>query len=141
MASILPCLPRNLTHLNLCLEGDYRREAVSPSFVRKVQQKTHFCVDMAKSIPTLEHLTYTGRVCHFFFDVAAKLSSARTTRLKTIDLVVKNCCRPNFQWNDGSGITDLAFIQAFEALVTSGVKSLKVLAKLEFLRIRFIDLG
>ncbi|RFU24323.1 hypothetical protein B7463_g12011, partial [Scytalidium lignicola] len=140
MATVLPCLPLNLTNLNICLEGDYRREAVSPSFVRKIQQKTHFCVDMAKSIPTLEHLTYTGRVCHYFFDVAAKLSSVRTTRLKTVDLVVKNCCRPSFQWNDGSGITDLAFIQAFETLVTAGVKSLNVLAKLEFLRIRFIDL-
>ncbi|KAH8816475.1 hypothetical protein F5884DRAFT_668023 [Xylogone sp. PMI_703] len=140
MATILPCLPLNLTHLNICLEGDYRREAVSPSFVRKIQQKTHFCVDMAKSIPTLEHLTYTGRVCHSFFDFASKLSSVRTTRLKTVDLVVKNCCRPNFQWNDGSGITDLAFIQAFEALVTAGVKSLNTLAKVEFLRIRFIDL-
>ncbi|EHK96802.1 hypothetical protein M7I_7469 [Glarea lozoyensis 74030] len=34
----------------------------------------------------------------------------------------------------------MAFIQAFEALVISAVKSLDKLAAMEFLRIRFIDL-
>lgn len=141
MATILPHLPQNLTHLNICLEGDYRRESMCPSFFRKVGQQTHFCVQMARSVPTLEHLVYTGRVCHSFFDVAAQISNSRTTRLKSIDLVVKNCCRPSVQWNDGSGITDIAFIAAFESLVASGVRSLDRLAALEFLRIRFIDLG
>jgi hypothetical protein len=141
MAAILPSLPQNLTHLNICLEADYRREAVSPLFFKKVGLKTHFCIEMAKSIPTLEHLVYTGRVCHSFFDNAAKLSSARESRLKSVDLIVKNICRPTFLWNDGSGITDMAFILAFESLVLSGVKSLDRLAALEFLRIRFIDLG
>ena len=96
---------------------------------------------MAKAIPTLEHLVYTGRVCHSFFDHASKLSSARESRLKSVDLIIKNICRPTFLWNDGSGITDMAFILAFESLVLSGVKSLDRLAALEFLRIRFIDLG
>lgn len=141
MSTILPQLPRHLTHLNICLEGDYRREAMCPAFFRKVSQQTHFCTEMAKAIPTLEHLSYTGRVCHSFFDVAARLSNSRTSRLKSVDLVVKNCCRPTFQWNDGSGITDIAFINAFENLVTSGVRALDRLAALEFLRIRFIDLG
>jgi hypothetical protein len=141
MAAILPSLPQNLTHLNICLEADYRREAVSPLFFKKVGLKTHFCLEMAKAIPTLEHLVYTGRVCHSFFDNAAKLSSARESRLKSVDLIIKNICRPTFLWNDGSGITDMAFILAFESLVLSGVKSLDRLAALEFLRIRFIDLG
>ncbi|KAG9237436.1 hypothetical protein BJ875DRAFT_152472 [Amylocarpus encephaloides] len=140
MAAILPHLPRNLTHLNLCLENDYRREAVSPLFVRKVGLRTHFCLELAKAIPTLEHLAFTGRICKCFFDDAAKLSSARTSRMKSIDLIVKNVCRPTHVWNDGTGITDMAFIQAFEALVVSSVKSLDKLAALEFLRIRFIDL-
>jgi hypothetical protein len=35
----------------------------------------------------------------------------------------------------------MAFILAFEALVLSGVKSLDRLSALDFLRIRFIDLG
>ncbi len=141
MATILPKLPQNLTHLNICLEADYRREAVSPLFFKKVSMKTHFCVEMAKAIPTLEHLAYTGRVCHAFFDTAARLSNARDSRLKSIDLVVKNVCRPTFLWNDGSGITDIAFIMAFEGLVVSGIKALGKLAALEFLRIRFLDLG
>ncbi|KAG4436875.1 hypothetical protein IFR05_007638 [Cadophora sp. M221] len=140
MATILPKLPQNLTHLNVCLEADYRREAVSPMFFKKVAGITHFCAEMAKGIPTLEHLSYTGRICWSFFDQAAKLSNPRTSRLKSVDIVVKNVCRPLGVWNDGSGITDAAFITAFERLVTSGVRSLDRLAALEFLRIRFLDL-
>ncbi|CAL3970415.1 unnamed protein product [Diplocarpon coronariae] len=140
MATILPKLPQNLTHLNVCLEADYRREAVSPLFFKKVGGITHFCVEMAKSIPTLEHLSYTGRVCRSFFDQGAKLSSSRRSRLKSVDLVVKNVCRPTVVWNDGSGITDGGFIAAFEALVVAGVRSLERLAALQFLRIRFLDL-
>lgn len=140
MATILPRLPQNLTHLNICLEADYRREAVSPLFFKKVGLKAHLCLEMAKAMPTLEHLVYTGRVCHSFFDHAARLSSARESRLKSVDLIVKNICRPTFLWNDGSGITDMAFILAFESLVLSGVKALNKLAALDFLRIRFIDL-
>ncbi|KAE8449506.1 hypothetical protein EG329_008115 [Mollisiaceae sp. DMI_Dod_QoI] len=111
MATILPKLPRHLTHLNICLEADYRREIICPDFFKKVGTHTHFCVEMAKAVPTLEHLAYTGRICHSFFDEAAKLSNAH-----------------------------LAFIMAFETLVISGVKALDKLAALEFLRIRFIDL-
>jgi hypothetical protein len=141
MAAILPNLGRNLTHLNLVMENDYRREAASPMFVKKVAARTHFCIEMAKAIPTLEHLAFTGRLCKCFFDHAAKLSDARTSRMRSVDLIVKNICRPTYVWNDGTGITDMPFIQAFEALVLSAVKSLDKMAALEFLRIRFIDLG
>ncbi|KUJ18758.1 uncharacterized protein LY89DRAFT_582210 [Mollisia scopiformis] len=140
MATILPKLPRHLIHLNICLEADYRREIICPDFFKKVGTHAHYCVEMAKAIPTLEHLAYTGRVCHAFFEEAAKLTNARESRLKSIDLIVKNCCRPTFLWNNGSGITDMAFIMAFESLVVSGVKALDKLVALEFLRIRFIDL-
>ncbi|KAF4636498.1 hypothetical protein G7Y89_g1601 [Cudoniella acicularis] len=142
MAATLPHIPLNLTHLNICLENDYRREAVSPTFVRKIGQKeVHFCTELAKAIPTLEHVAFTGRICRCFFDDAAKLSNPRTSRLKSIDLIVKNVCRPAFVWNDGTGITDMQFIVAFEQLVLGAVKSLDKLAALEVLRIRFIDLG
>ncbi|RDL33604.1 Uncharacterized protein BP5553_07972 [Venustampulla echinocandica] len=140
MAATLPNIPQHLTHLNLCLENDYRREAVSPLFVKKVGIKTHFCAELAKAIPTLEHLAFTGRICRCFFDDTAKLSNPRTSRLKSIDFIVKNICRPTFVWNDGTGITDLPFIQAFESLVLAGIRSLDKLPALEFLRIRFIDL-
>lgn len=140
MATILPKLPLHLTNLNICMEADYRRESMAPLFVNKVTAKTHFCVEMAKAIPTLEHLSFTGRVCSAFFDTAARLSVPRDSRLKSIDLIVKNCCRPT-SWNSGSGVSDMAFILAFEALVVAAVKSLNRLAALQFLRIRFIDLG
>lgn len=141
IAQITPRIPQNITHLNLCLENDYRRETASPAFFKKVALQTHFCDELAKSIPTLEHLAYTGRVCRGFFDMAAKLSNPRTSRLKSIELIVKNCCRTIQPWNDGSGISDMTFISAFEALVLSSVRSLDKLAALEYLRIRFIDLG
>jgi hypothetical protein len=141
MASIFPYLPENITYLNLILESDYRREAVCPTFYRKVGLKLHFCSEMARAMPTLEHFAYTGRVCGSFFDDAAANSNKRTTRLKTVDLTVKNVCRQKYQWNDGSGITDMDFILAFEALVVSACRSLCNLAKLEYLRIKFIDLG
>lgn len=141
MATIFPCLPENITHLNIVLESDYRREAICPSFYRKVNLNMHFCSEMARAMPTLEHFAYTGRVCGSFFDNAAAHSNKRTSRLKTIDLTVKNVCRQQYQWNDGSGITDMNFILAFESLVLSACRSLNILAALEFLRIKFIDLG
>ncbi|KAH8646600.1 hypothetical protein BGZ60DRAFT_391847 [Tricladium varicosporioides] len=141
MAATLPYLPQNLTHLNICLENDYRREAVSPGFVRKITQKdVHFCTQFAKAIPTLEHVAFTGRLCRCFFDDAAKLSNSRTSRLKSIDLTIKNVCRPTFVWNDGTGITDMQFILAFEQLVLAAARSLDKLAALHFLKITFIDL-
>ena len=141
MAAILPKLPMHLTHLNLSLEADYRREAICPVFFKKVGLSTHFCYEMSKAIPTLEHLQYTGRICHCLFENGARLSDPRKTRLKSVDLVVKNVCRPSYLWNDGSGVTDMAFVLAFESLVLAAVKSLDRLKQLDFLRIRFIDLG
>lgn len=61
-------------------------------------------------------------------------------RLKSLDLTVKNCCRPAAVFMDGSGINDPAFIAALENLVVAGVSSLDHLKSLVFLRIRFIDL-
>jgi hypothetical protein len=142
MASILPKLPANLTHLNLCLESDYRRELTCPPFYLKVSNKLHFCTRLAEAAPALEHLSYTGRVCKAFFDMAALKVDSRTTRLKSIDLTVKNCCRPTIQYHDsGSGIQDMNFINAFETLVLSGIRSLSKLKAVEYLRIRFVDLG
>jgi len=141
MATIVPHLPQFLTHLNICIEADYRREAVSPMFFKKVTAKAHLCAELAKAIPTLEHLAFTGRICGCLFDHGAKFSNPRETRLKSVDLVVKNICRPTHIWSDGTGITDMSFIGAFESLVHSGVKSLERLKALDYLRIRFIDLG
>ncbi|OAA54990.1 hypothetical protein SPI_08494 [Niveomyces insectorum RCEF 264] len=141
MATILPNLPANLTTLDLCLEGDYRQEISFPTHFLKVFNQTHFCLRLASATPALQHLSYTGRVCHTFFDVVACLADPRTTRLKSIDLTVKNCCRAVNHWHEsGSGITDINFIRAFEALVLAGVRSMARLTQLEHLRIRYVDL-
>ncbi|KAB5578234.1 hypothetical protein GE09DRAFT_544705 [Coniochaeta sp. 2T2.1] len=142
MATILPKLPTNLTNLELNIEGDYRRELNFPSYFLKVSNKLHFCKMLADAAPALEHLSYTGRVCRVFFDLVAAHTDPRTTKLKTIDLTVKNCCRHVTHWNEsGSGITDMNFIRAYESLVIAGIRSLTKLKALQYLRIRFVDLG
>ncbi|CAK7241285.1 MAG: hypothetical protein STHCBS139747_002745 [Sporothrix thermara] len=141
MAMILPKIPTNLTSLDLCIEGDYRQEISFPPYFLKVLDRVHFCTSLAEATPALQRLTYTGRVCSAFFDVAARLADLRTTRLKSVDITVKNCCRHVDHWHEsGSGVTDLNFIRAFELLVLSAVRSLRRLKELEHLRIRYVDL-
>lgn len=143
MAAILLRLPSSLTSLSLNLEGvEYRREVSFPPYFLKVSSALHFCNKLAESSTNLEHLAYTGRVCRGYFDLLARLADPRSTRLKTIDLTVKNCCRHVNHWNEsGSGITDMNFINAFEALVLAGIKALARLKAVEYLRIRYVDLG
>ncbi|KAI1852119.1 hypothetical protein JX265_013090 [Neoarthrinium moseri] len=141
MAGTLEILDPKITKLNLSLETDYRREMTCPPYYLKVCEQLHWCDKMAKAASTLEHLSYTGRVCHTFFDMLARYSNPRTTRLKTIDITVKNCCRQNAQWNEsGSGITDMHFISAFEQLVLGGIRCLERLKSVNLLRIRYVDL-
>lgn len=62
------------------------------------------------------------------------------TRLRTIDIVVNNVCREHGAHNDGTGIHNWPFIQAFELLVLKAVRSLQAYTKITNMRIRFIDL-
>ncbi|KAH7027789.1 uncharacterized protein B0I36DRAFT_143520 [Microdochium trichocladiopsis] len=142
MATILDRLNPRISRLNLCLECDYRREMTCPPYYAKVCDQVHWCEKLANAATNLEHLSYTGRVCHGFFETLARMITPRTTKLKTIDITVKNCCRPvGVQWNEsGSGITDMHFINAFEALVLSGIRALERLKAVELLRIRYVDL-
>jgi hypothetical protein len=144
MADIL-VKPMRLTSLDLCIEGDYRRELSFPSYFIKVSSRLHFCsrLAVAAASPTLEHLSYTGRVCkQFFADLVARQKDPRQSRLKSIDLTVKNCCRDAAHWNEsGSGITDMSFINAFEELVIAGIRALGRIKSVEHLRIRYVDLG
>ncbi|KAH8887325.1 hypothetical protein GQ53DRAFT_656122 [Thozetella sp. PMI_491] len=136
--------PMNLESLNICLESDYRREPTVPPFYLKVAQKVHVCQRLAQAAasPSLEHLSYTGRICkQFFYDLMAKHRDPRASRLKSIDITVKNCCRQVMHWNEtGSGITDMNFINAFEQLVLAGIRALGKLKGVEYLRIRYVDL-
>ncbi|KAK4452144.1 hypothetical protein QBC34DRAFT_294007 [Podospora aff. communis PSN243] len=143
MADVL-AKPMRLATLNLCIEGDYRRELSFPTYFLKVSNKVHFCSKLAfaAASPSLEHISYTGRVCkQFFADLMVRQKDPRNARLKSIDLTVKNCCRKVTHWNEsGSGITDMNFIGAFEALVLAGVRALGKLTAVEYLRIRYVDL-
>lgn len=141
VSEYLPQLPTHITNLSICIESDYRREVIVPPFYCKVSQKTHICLKLADVLPSLEHLSYTGRVCHQFFDKAIRLADSRTSKLKSIDLTVKNCCRPFSHFHEsGSGIQDMAFIDAFEKLVISAIRALGKYKNVSFLRIRFVDL-
>lgn len=141
MARFLPFIPSNITHLSLFLEADYRREMSTPNYAFKIAQQVHFCTKLAEATPALEHLAYTGRICRAFFDVAALRTNSRLTRLKSIDLTVKNICRTSEFQTSGTGIFDIVFIQNFESLVLGAIRSMEVLTALDFLRIRYVDLG
>ena len=90
----------------------------------------------------MEHVSYTGRICkQFFLELVAKHKDPRSSRLKSIDLTVKNCCRHVNHWHEsGSGITDMNFIAAFEALVIAGIRTLGKFREVNYLRIRYVDL-
>ncbi|KAA6410292.1 MAG: hypothetical protein FRX48_05713 [Lasallia pustulata] len=134
--------PPTLTHLNLCLEGFYGKESASPHKWRALYASHHICLALGRIAPQLEALTFTGRVCGTFFTAAchAATRNGGSSRLRSLDLVVRNCCRPAGVWDDGTGIANWAFIQAFEALVVEGVRSLGTLKRLAVLRVRFVDL-
>ncbi|KND90969.1 hypothetical protein TOPH_04327 [Tolypocladium ophioglossoides CBS 100239] len=144
VSDYLPSLPTHVTKLSLCMENDYRREAITPSFYSKVAMKTHICARMGQVLPHLEHFSYTGRVCHKFFDLVTRLSNPLTSRLKSVDLTIKNCCRdPDKESNypgSGSGIHEMGFIEAFEELVVAAIRCLEKHKRLQYLRIRFVDL-
>ncbi|KAH7156527.1 hypothetical protein EDB81DRAFT_644926 [Dactylonectria macrodidyma] len=141
MSNYIREMPTNITSLNLCLESDYQREGVMPTFFNKVLQNTHLCVRVAETLHWLEHYAYTGRVCHRFFEMGMWSSNPRKSRLKSIDLTVKNCCRHSAPYEEsGSGIQDMGFIESFEKLVISGIRALERMTAVEYLRIRFVDL-
>ncbi|KAI9807826.1 MAG: hypothetical protein M1825_005131 [Sarcosagium campestre] len=142
MASILPRLPATLSHLNISLEGFHCHKSSSPKFWSKVYPKTHICSELAKAVPQLEALTYTGRICAEFFHGACRIMHAQGTygRLKSIDLIVKNTCKSKNGADDSSGVSNIDFIKSFVAIVTAGVRSLSVFPEVNYLRIRFIDL-
>ena len=141
ISSIVPHIPATLTHLNLCLEGFYSKDTVASVKMRQLQLSHHLCRGLGRLLPQLEAFTFTGRVCSCLFATAvACADKLHKPRLKSIDLIVKNCCRDPNTWNDGTGIHNWGFIKAFEALVVASVRSLEAYPELTFLRIRFIDL-
>jgi hypothetical protein len=142
MCAILRYFPPTITHINICLEGLYGKQSSFLEKWRKVYPTHHICQDLGRIAPQLETLTYTGRVCGCLFSTAAEsaINHRDNSRLKSVDLIVKNCCRDAKAWNDITGIHSWPFISLFTTLVISAVRCLKVYPSLNSLRIRFIDL-
>ena len=141
ICKVLRHFPSTLTHLNICLEGFYTKDSPSHAKMCLLQKEHHLCRDLGRIVPQLEALTFTGRVCSCLFKTAIEgTEEVRKPRLKSVDLIVKNCCREISAPNDGTGIHHWGFIKAFEALTIESVRSLQSYLDLAFLRIRFIDL-
>lgn len=142
ISQILQHIPLTLTHVNICLESFYDKQSSSSHMWSKIYPERHICQDLGAIAPQLEALTYTGRICGGFFTQACRAVEQLRggSTLKSLDIVVKNCCRRKPNWNDGTGISNWTFIQAFESLVVAGVQSLDILDALKYLRVRFIDL-
>jgi hypothetical protein len=135
--------PSTITHINLCLEGLYTKNASSLKKWRKLYPYRHICRTLGAVAPQLESLTYTGRVCGCLFSSAvsaAEETRQSCTRLISVDIVVNNVCRDPNSHNDGTGIHNWLFIQAFEKLVLQAVRSLQTYTGVKTMRIRFIDL-
>jgi len=145
IANYLPLLhqqAQNINDLRLCLESDGRREALAPTYARKAAARVHICESLAQAASNLEHFSYSGRLCHSLFDRLGKLSDSRSTRLRTMDITLKNCCRTVDQITEGtgSGLEVMGFMKAFEKLVLGAIRALSTLTEIRYLRIRFVDL-
>jgi hypothetical protein len=72
-----------------------------------------------------------------------------TPRLKSLDIVVKSCCRDEPANKDDvimppsqelSGINNMNFIYIFESIIIGAVEGLASMPHLDYIRIRYIDL-
>ena len=142
ICAILEHFPPTIAHVNICLEG-LSGDGCSLKKWRKLYPKHHICVDFGRIAPQLETLTYTGRICSCLFNTASEavIKSRDASRLKSVDIIVRNCCRRDPKADsDGTGAYNRSFIQAFEVLVRASVHSLRSFPHLNSLRIRFLDL-
>ncbi|KAL4786541.1 hypothetical protein BJX76DRAFT_355084 [Aspergillus varians] len=148
VAGILRRLPPSLVHINVSLEGFYNKDNSQSRWLGDGVNPPHLCRLLGEVAPRLESLTFTGKVCACLFESTKTFMNTRPTnsRLKSLDLVVKTCCRdkklhPGLPFLDEfSGITNLNFIRAFEKLVISAIHGLQIHQELDYMRIRFIDL-
>ncbi|KAL2826530.1 hypothetical protein BJY01DRAFT_255979 [Aspergillus pseudoustus] len=148
IAGILRRLPSSLIHINVSLEGFYNKDNTQSRWMGDGVNPPHLCRLLGGVAPRLESLTFTGKVCACLFDSTrdSMSTSQGKSKLKSLDLVVKTCCRdkklhPGLPFLDEfSGITNMNFIRAFEKLVVSAIQSLKIHHELNYMRVRFIDL-
>jgi hypothetical protein len=140
-----------IRYINLSFEGFYNNDSLLGGLSGPRTTLPPICSLLGETAPRLESFTYTGRICWYFFETLKQGATAMSSdsRLRSLDLVVKACCHnkkvdKSHHWSQMSqgigGITSIAFIRAFEAMVIKAIECLSVLPVLEYLRIRFIDL-
>ncbi|RAL11888.1 uncharacterized protein BO97DRAFT_434934 [Aspergillus homomorphus CBS 101889] len=151
IAEVLLRLSPSLVHVNISLEGFYNKDTSQTGWTHDGITPPHLCRLLGEAAPRLESLAFTGKVCAGLFQATRNAMATRPatnkSRLKSLDLVVKTCCRekktvaPGLAFlDDFSGITNLNFIRSFEKLVLGAVHSLQLHPRLDAMRIRFIDL-
>ncbi|OJJ51769.1 hypothetical protein ASPZODRAFT_148996 [Penicilliopsis zonata CBS 506.65] len=150
LSKVLTTLPISLSHMNINLDGFYSKDNIQSAWFGGdgSNPEPHLCRLLGEVAPRLETLTFTGKLCVCVFHaarlVASKLQSE--ARLKSLDLVVKTCCREKRSdlglplLDDAAGITNLRFIRSFEKLVIGAIRALEFFPRLDCIRIRFIDL-
>jgi hypothetical protein len=147
MGSILSMEVESLRHLNLSLEAfthnlDNVHNAVAKSVVLPI------CHVLGKTAINLETLSFTGRVCSDIFRAMSfeAMSLSSPSRLKSVSLTVKSCCRNEWPSTSflpishqlaGTHLTE--FNDAFHAMVLQAVHALGILPNLQHLLIRFLD--
>ena len=145
MNSALKRLPLHLAIVNISLESfaSNQPRSLDPSFTTNQDSEDHLCAALGDAVAQFESLTFSGTICSCFFEHAARNANHRRdgSPLKSLDLVVKNCCRPFETWNTGASVMNPTFVGSFTRLVKAGVEALESLKCLEDVRIRFVDLG
>ncbi|KAL8974432.1 MAG: hypothetical protein Q9197_001337 [Variospora fuerteventurae] len=145
MCCVLRCLPPPINHLNICLEGLTSKAGFSPKKWHHFYSRCHFCYEAGRILPCLESFSYTGRICAGMFTTACEAAQdlRDKSRLRSVDLAVRNCCRPGAYPGsdaDATGIYQPDFIAAFTRLVVEAVRALIVFTSINYMRIRFLDL-
>jgi hypothetical protein len=146
VAKALSNLSSSVVRLDISLEGFHNKDA--SHWLNDKPGQQHLCCLLGDVLPQLEQLTFTGNVCESLFSSAREAMAHRQpgSRLKSLDLVVKTCCRearddpssPVFE--EPTSITNMNFIRSFEKLVLGAVRSLEHSPDLSYIRMRFIDL-
>lgn len=156
---ILLRLPSQLRHVDISLDSMFSKDdaVLGSSPDRKGH---HICEQLGRIAPRLETLSYTGKICECFWTSALETiehDKSKMLPLKSLDIVVKSCCRQRIKSRDtvtgdvlveevggimadGAGISNLVFINAFERLVMSALGGLSVMPSLSHIKIRYIDL-
>ncbi|CAG8145620.1 unnamed protein product [Penicillium salamii] len=144
--------PVKLEHLNLTLEGfSDKRDNIHNHVLKPILMP--ICESLGVAAFQLETLTLTGRVCFDLFRsliCQARRVNAGISPLRSIDITVKGCCLHELVLDEYgnhrlvthqlAGVNNMQFIREFHSLVCEGLRALRVLPNVNYLRIRFIDM-